>query len=215
MIKLEKYTIPTNWADLTVKQAKEITAWSESESKSPIKLLAILLSISEIEAANLKAVTAESMLTAIIENLNQKPDLEGRNAPDKLLGRKVEFNPSKMTIAQAWHLDGLVKGLKEKGMLEMCSKICAVCLAPIPLTDESINEIERDLQDENLFEVWLAADFFLKNYRDGLALQTEQLIQKGTMKSRSKQGLNSFRNLAFLTRFGRSRKETSPSMKPL
>jgi hypothetical protein len=194
MIKIAGYDLATTWTDLTLSQAKRFIAWSKTDDKSPVMLLAILMNTTKEIAGSISAPVGEAMIATIIDNLqmeiNTKPDV----APDKLLGRKVEFNPAKFTVAQAWMMDGVINQLKEKGMIEMCADIVSICIAKTPVNDDEIEQIKTDLHNENFYQVIATANFFLKIYNDGLKNQIIQSTQKAIPKSRLKQALRSLRS---------------------
>jgi hypothetical protein len=187
MVKTDRYNIPTGWADLTLKQAIEITDWSKSEDKHPVKLLSIILSCSEDEAGRIVNYQAESILTTVVEMLNVAPEIP-KVAPRKLLGVDVDIKPAAITVKQAWEMDMVVKQLKDKGMLNVCANIVNVILGI---------ELEQ-LMGCKLFDVWATADFFLKSYRDGIdsqirQLQAEVVVPKRSIRQRYRDSVSSIR----------------------
>lgn len=190
MVKTDRYNIPTGWADLTLKQAIDITEWSKSEDKHPVKLLSIILSCSEDEAGRIVSYQAEAIITAVVDILNVKPEIP-KVAPRKLLGVDVDIKPATITVKQAWEMDMVVKQLKDKGMLNVCANIVNVILGI---------EVEQ-LMECKLFDVWATADFFLRSYRDGIALQTSQLQAQAVVPKKSIRQL--YRDSVSSIRFGR------------
>ena len=201
MIKIAGYDLATTWTDLTLSQAKRFIAWSNTDDKSPVELLSILMNTTKAIAGSISAPVGEAMIATIIDNLqmeiNTKPDV----APDKLLGRKVEFNPAKFTVAQAWMMDGVINNLKTKGIIELSDDIISICIAKTPVNDDEVEQIKTDIQNENFYEVIATANFFLKSYNSGLRNQIKQSTRRDIPKSRLKQGLRSLRSSVTSTPF--------------
>jgi hypothetical protein len=201
MIKIAGYDLATTWTDLTLSQAKRFIAWSNTDDKSPVELLSILMNTTKAIAGSISAPVGEAMIATIIDNLqmeiNTKPDV----APDKLLGRKVEFNPAKFTVAQAWMMDGVINNLKTKGIIELADDIISICIAKTPVNDDEVEQIKTDIQNENFYEVIATANFFLKSYNSGLRNQIKQSTRRDIPKSRLKQGLRNLRSSVTSTPF--------------
>jgi hypothetical protein len=189
MIKIAGYDLATTWTDLTLSQAKRFIAWSNTDDKSPVELLSILMNTTKAIAGSISAPVGEAMIATIIDNLQMEINTKPHVAPDKLLGRKVEFNPAKFTVAQAWMMDGVINNLKTKGIIELSDDIISICIAKTPVNDDEVEQIKTDIQNENFYEVIATANFFLKSYNTGLRNQIKQSTRRDIPKSRLKQGL--------------------------
>jgi hypothetical protein len=208
MIKTDKFNIPTTWNDLSVTQAQRLVEWSKKDGEDKIKLLSILLNVSEQTAANIRASDGEAVLASVMQTL--KDEIEMPDVPKKLLGYSTDININKLTMRQMMHMDAVIKELKTEGMLNLCSKIVAVCMCSG--TDEEIDKLIVQLDEQPVTLVKQTADFFLTKYSVGLTLQTDQLLQKSQQQSKSGLAFATLKNMVSLIWSGRLQAETPQRM---
>ena len=194
MIKTEQFEIPTTWHDLSVTQARNLVEWTKSGNEDKVKLLSILLNISESVAAKIRASDGEAVLMAVMDTLNDA--IEMPDVPKKILGYSTDINVNNLTMRQMQHMDNIIKELKVEGILSVCSKVVAVCLCTE--SDEAIDKLIERLDDEPVTIVKTTADFFLTKFNAGLTSQINQSLLRNKHQSKFKQGQKTLTNMVSL-----------------